>query len=347
MPSPSSFSPKFAFAIAFSFSLALSSSSHSPLPFLPKFPTNLSLELFSSHSSASRHSSPSPPQSIAADLLSLFGSKHDAGQIPQDEARQIRSCLRFLVPPASDSLKGRRKISEKLIRRELDEENEMVWWPPAPVMELARLAVDSGGDPGTIQRALDPTKLLVPDVEGLKKDKCELTRTPNGYRFANKDLNSYFEFLFELIVERAPSVGMNVSLNRYDLFHGHLFLASDSGRLGILFHAREYPAYERKRFPYNLGFCQTGSTVIYDDSMNLRNILWLAPLPSNVTKAWLAPGTLVVLDAHPGGVIYEKLVPDYVDFVRTVYEDDFGEVVVDVNYLNLDNAAPGERIFIC
>ncbi|PKU63727.1 hypothetical protein MA16_Dca014287 [Dendrobium catenatum] len=334
MPSPSSFSPKFSFAIAFSFSLALSSSSHSPLPFLPKFPTNLSLELFSSHSSASRHSSPSPSQSIAADILSLLGSKHDAGRIPRDEARQIRSCLRFLVPPASDSLKGRRKISEKLIRTKLDEENEMVWWPPAPVMELARLAVDSGGDPGTIQRSLDPTKLLVPDVEDLKKDKCELTRTPNGYRFANKDLNSYFEFLFELIVERAPSVGMNVSLNRYDLFHGHLFLASDSGRLGFMPESIQHMKGK-------------GSTVIYDDSMNLRNILWLAPLPSNVTKAWLAPGTLVVLDAHPGGVIYEKLVPDYVDFVRTIYEDDFGDVVVDVNYMNLDNVAPGERIFIC
>jgi hypothetical protein len=34
----------------------------------------------------------------------------------------------------------------------------------------------------------------------------------------------------------------------------------------------------------------TGSSVPYDDSMNLRNVLWLAPLPSNETKAWLAPG---------------------------------------------------------
>ncbi|XP_020588791.1 uncharacterized protein LOC110030421 [Phalaenopsis equestris] len=289
MPSPSSLTPKLAFAIAFSFSLAFSSSSHTPLPILPKFPTNLSLKSFSSRSSPSPHLSTSS-QNIAADLLSLFGSRKDASRIPQDEARQLRSCLRFLVPPASDSLKRRQTISEQLRRRELVEENNMVWWPPTPVMELARLAVDSGGDPATIQRALDPTKLLVPDVEGLKKDKCELTRTPTGYRFANKELNSYIEFLFELIVERAPSVGMNVSLNRYDLFHGHLFLASDSGRLGILFHAREYPAYEKKRFPYNLGFCQTGSNVIYDDSMNLRNILWLAPLPSNVTKAWLAPG---------------------------------------------------------
>lgn len=50
-------------------------------------------------------------------------------------------------------------------RRGGDEEeervNEMVWWPPQPVMELARLAVDSGGDPAAIHRALDPTVLPV------------------------------------------------------------------------------------------------------------------------------------------------------------------------------------------
>lgn len=28
----------------------------------------------------------------------------------------------------------------------------------------------------------------------------------------------------------------------------------------------------------------------YGDSMNLRNILWLAPLPSNTSNDWLAPG---------------------------------------------------------
>ena len=33
-----------------------------------------------------------------------------------------------------------------------------------------------------------------------------------------------------------------------------------------------------------------GSNVVYDEMMNLRNILWLAPLPSNSSKAWVAPG---------------------------------------------------------
>lgn len=52
--------------------------------------------------------------------------------------------------------------------------------------------------------------------------------------FNEQEVNSYFEFLFRLIESRGPSVGLNVSLSRYDLFHGHLFLASESGRLGIL-----------------------------------------------------------------------------------------------------------------
>lgn len=45
--------------------------------------------------------------------------------------------------------------------RGVEEENEAVWWPPVAVMELARIAVDSGGDVGAIQRALDPTMIPV------------------------------------------------------------------------------------------------------------------------------------------------------------------------------------------
>lgn len=45
----------------------------------------------------------------------------------------------------------------------------------------------------------------------------------------------YMQFLFELIVDRGPSIGFDVALNRYDLFHGHLFLSIHSGRLGVLY----------------------------------------------------------------------------------------------------------------
>ncbi|KAJ6928714.1 hypothetical protein NC652_012752 [Populus alba x Populus x berolinensis] len=44
-------------------------------------------------------------------------------------------------------------------------------------------------------------------------------------------------------------------------------------------------------------------------------------------------GILVVLDARPDGIIYIDLIPEYVNFARTIYEDDLGHVVVDVNLL--------------
>ncbi|KAG7023977.1 hypothetical protein SDJN02_15005 [Cucurbita argyrosperma subsp. argyrosperma] len=134
--------------------------------------------------------------------------------------------------------------------------------------------------------------------------------------FKLQELNSYLKFLFELIAARSAALGLNITLNRFDLFHGHLFLAFDNNRLGILFHAKEFPAYDEKAFPYNMGYCQIGSNVPYDASMNMRNILWLAPIPSNSTKDWEAP-------------------------------DDLGDAVVDVNYLDTGNAVPNYQIFIC
>lgn len=46
-------------------------------------------------------------------------------------------------------------------KSKIREDNELIWWPPEPVLELARLAVDSGGDPDAIYRALDPTMFPV------------------------------------------------------------------------------------------------------------------------------------------------------------------------------------------
>ncbi|KAF8394577.1 hypothetical protein HHK36_020790 [Tetracentron sinense] len=341
----------FKFTVVLSLSLAVSSSFH-----LPTF----------SSSPFSIKATSSPPKASASDLLLLLGSREQAAIINTQEADELRSCLKFLVPfspnQANTNLErysighreilfeygnNRRRPGENFCGRRRRNEDELIWWPPEPVMELARLAVDSGGDPAAIQRALDPTMIPVPDVEGSKEYRCELTRTPYGRRFIDEELNSYLAFLFELIATRGPTVGLNVSLDRYDLFHGHLFLARDSGRLGILFHAKEYPACEKEVFPYNMGYCQIGSNVRYDDSMNLRNILWLAPLPSSSTKAWVAPGVLVVLDAHPGGIIYRDLIPEYVNYARTIYEDDFGDVVVDVNYLNVGGVAADYQVFIC
>ncbi|XP_048236254.1 uncharacterized protein LOC8287086 isoform X2 [Ricinus communis] len=330
-----------------------------------KFAVFLTVSLTASSSSSQFFLKPQSPSAIPkatpSDLLSVLGPTTQSSKINPLLSKQLKSCLKFLVPftPSQSQyqchqpsyFKSRRLTSSHPIihfnRSQREIENELVWWPPEPILELARLAVDSGGDPDAIHRALDPTVLPIPDVEGSNEERCQLTRTLYGRRFINEELNSYLKFLFEVIVARGPSVGLHVSLNRYDFFHGHLFIASETGRLGILFHAKEYPAYDRKVFPYNMGYCQIGSNVTYDRSMNFRNILWLAPFPGNSPKAWVAPGVLVVLDAHPGGIIYQDLIPEYVKFVRTIYEDDFGEVAVDVNYLNVGETVPNYQIFIC
>ncbi|GLT38018.1 hypothetical protein SLA2020_122910 [Shorea laevis] len=302
---------------------------------------------------------PSVPKATPSYLLSLLGPPSQSSSFNPLVANELRlrSCFRFLVPftPPKTleielqclSLESSPNLRKEtiVVKSPRDKENMRIWYPPEPVLELARHVFNSSGDPASIHCALDPTNITVPDVEGSKENGCELTRKPDGRRFICKELNEYLEYLFNLIVARAPDIGLEVQLNRYDLFHGHLFI-TETRRLGILFHAKEYPA----DFPFPLGFCQKGSTTTYDDSMNLRNILWLAPLPSNSTKGWLAPGVLVVLDARPEGIIYRDLVPEYdesVKLARTIYEADLGDVVVDVNYLNVGDKKPNYQIFIC
>nr|XP_043621156.1 uncharacterized protein LOC122592896 [Erigeron canadensis] len=330
--------------LAFILSFSLTSSS--------SFPFSQNNNNFQNNNNSTRKSnSKKPISATAGDILSLLGTPQQASSVNPQVAAELKSCFKFLVPctPIVNSAAtdfGPRRMLRNSERRRRDSENELVWSPPVPVLEIARLAFEAGGDGRFLDFTLDPTIINVPDVEGSNECKCQLTRTPYGRRFINEELNTYMEFLFKLILARGPEVGLDVSLNRYDFFHGHLFIAAN-GRVGILFHAKEYPAYDKEVFPYNMGYCQKGSNVTYDKSMNLRNILWLAPFPSNSTSDWSAPGVLVVLDARPGGIIYRDIIPAYVKYARTIYEEYFGDNVVDVNYLNVGAAEPNYQLFIC
>ncbi|CAH9145097.1 unnamed protein product [Cuscuta epithymum] len=190
----SSSSIQFAFLFSFSFAVAshpLSSIAFSPDLYIRK--PNLRF-----HSSLAPSPGPHVSKATAADLLAVLGTKQQASAINAREAEELRSCFKFLVPFVSgpEPLEHRSSPGLELRRSgSRQEENELVWWPPGPVMELARLAVDSGGDPDAITRALDPTTMPVPDVEGSKKDRCELTRTPYGRHF-----------IHELSRKRVPSV---------------------------------------------------------------------------------------------------------------------------------------------
>lgn len=139
----------FRFLLFLSFSLTASS-----LPPLPLFSKRYG------HGPSSHSSSTPKPKATPSDLLSLLGSKPQSLAVNPVVACELKSCFKFLVPFSPLEEPGHRKLGLGRPKRTgptRREENELIWRPPEPVLELARLAVDSGGDPAAIHRLLDPT----------------------------------------------------------------------------------------------------------------------------------------------------------------------------------------------
>ena len=128
--------------------------------------------------------------------------------------------------------------------------------------------------------------------------------TCDARRVMIKEMEETFIRVFEKTAEL-----LNVKLDRYDLHHGHIVLTR-CGRLAMILHAKEYPKIE-EGFPYELGFCQEGSSVSgIGDAMKERCALWVYGFP------WIAK-----LDTG------EKRRP-----FGTVYEMEIGQVVGDVYF---------------
>lgn len=148
----------FRFALFLSFSLT-ASSSLPPIPFFSK--------RYYTPPSPSPSPSLSIPKATPSDLLSLLGSETQSLTVNPVVARDLKSCFKFLVPFSPKTNPGPRKLGSTIKLagpKEHDNPNNLIWWPPEPVLELARLAVDSGGDPAAIQRLLDPTIIPVESV---------------------------------------------------------------------------------------------------------------------------------------------------------------------------------------
>jgi hypothetical protein len=137
-----------------------------------------------------------------------------------------------------------------------------------------------------------------------------------------------------------PTPPPEVGLSRYDLFHAHLFAASDGVgedralRLGLLFHAAEYPQQQRVEaaaaaqedgagerragappssafplFPHDLGRCQRGSDLAATpERLEWRNIAYFA-------------GALAAFSVARGGPLRPLLRPGTAP-LATVYEED-------------------------
>ena len=168
---------------------------------------------------------------------------------------------------------------------------------------------------------------------------CELGSAPAGRRFRARLVNHFLARVFEAVPGAVQLAGLPaVHLTRWDLFHGHLFHAAGQeglrgGGLGILLHAKEYPARDAARFPLDLGFCQAGSPLAWKQAgMDWRNLLW-----------WR--GGLAAVDLSGGSPLRGLLMEGLGNEVQTVLEEDFGQPLADVVYLPLAERRSRHRVF--
>lgn len=139
------------FAVLFSLSIA----GAAVAPF--SFPRKTTLKSYFSFSPETK------PKATVSDLLSLLGPPDQARSVNSQIAQDLWSCFKFLVP-YNETLPARRSLSSKISTpsiRSGKDIDELILSPPPAILELARLAFDSGGDPGAIHRALDPTIIPV------------------------------------------------------------------------------------------------------------------------------------------------------------------------------------------
>lgn len=188
-----------------------------------------------------------------------------------------------------------------------------------------------------LRAALSPRRYPVPSyaAASLAPCRCQLAGGAVGRRFRARPLNLFLALLFDQVPAAVVLAGLPpVHLNRWDLHHAHIFLAPSTGQLGLLLHAREFPAACAERFPVDLGHCQRGSPLEWDDAgMDHRNLLWIH-------------GTLACLDVS-APQLAPLLMPG-LEVPRTVLEHDLGRPLADVFYLaQLRGRKPAERVFVC
>jgi hypothetical protein len=224
--------------------------------------------------------------------------------------------------------------------------------PPRAWLELeAEVAAAAPGHArAALRAALAPRARRLPPLPARGEPRCcSLAGAPRGRRFVARPLNAFLAALFARVPPGAQAAGLpTISISRYDLHHAHLFLADperegEEGcgggrrlhhRLGLLFHAKEYPLADADAFPADLGRCQRGSPLAYDAAaMDWRNVVYFA-------------GALAALDLGPGGPLHAPLLMDGLREARTVLESDFGEPLAEVYHAEAAERRPAHRLFV-
>lgn len=148
--------------------------------------------------------------------------------------------------------------------------------PPRAWNTLTQGVAEHG--PAALRQALAPRRYRIPSFSTLAHCSCQLASSSSGRRFRAKSINMFLALLFEQVPAAVSLAGLPpVRLDRWDLHHAHLFYSASCGQLGLLLHAKEYPAAHAERFDVHLGNCQVGSSLEFDHgAMDHRNLVWCA-----------------------------------------------------------------------
>lgn len=179
---------------------------------------------------------------------------------------------------------------------------------------------------GGVQGLLHPTKK---EPKSIRHGPCQIVNEAYAVKPHYEEL---FAACFHAVVESMALYGFNTRLNRFDLFHGHLFVTS-SQTAGILFHCYEYPNGETILPGIPLGYCAANSDCAPTiDEWSFRNVLWVLGQTSSLVGAqmqavWLLDGkspeiSTLRIDSEPFGP----------NCPNTIWEGSFGTVVSDVFY---------------
>lgn len=203
----------------------------------------------------------------------------------------------------------------------------------AIALHAAQVLRGGGGGGGASHELLMPRWLLgeevtVPGVgEG---GLCKLCGSETAHVAACPGLGAFLVNLFHDVARGLTRHGVPTQVSQHDLHHGHIFLTK-GGHLGMLLHTREYPA-ESEAFPYSLGHCQKGSTVL-DPLASTRNVLWLHSAPGQDTGGG-AGGRMALLNTEEGSSVTWHLIAPDAGPCGTVYEGFLGAAVCDVTYFD-------------
>jgi hypothetical protein len=203
------------------------------------------------------------------------------------------------------------------------------------------------------------------DTSILQFGDCQLHGGAEDVFRLTQELDPLMLETFNSVVESMNYNGHKTRLNRFDLFHGHIFrntLSSRCALIGMLFHCAEYPAISystshstttigatTSNTPIlegiNLGFCQQSSTCQPSlDEWRYRNVVWSTwwdVSQSDIPSSSSVPSSSISISQnqaiwHLDGASPEiqKLRMDGSDFgpncPNAVYEGFLGETLGDV-----------------